>query len=76
MRSEIGPPLLVIASECLLRRAEVLRSAQNKRIVDLLLANRCTGFCTYGEQYRGIHLNQTLTAVAIGHAPGGGGTDA
>ena len=76
LRSEIGPPLLVIACECVLRRAEVLRSAQNKDIVDLLLANRCTGFCTYGEQYRGIHLNQTLTAVAIGHAPAGGGNDA
>ena len=54
----------------------MLRSAQNERIVDLLLANRSTGFCTYGEQYRGIHLNQTLTAVAIGQAPGGGGGDA
>jgi hypothetical protein len=76
LRSEIGQPLLVIACECVLRRAEVLRSAQNERIVDLLLANRSTGFCTYGEQYRGIHLNQTLTAVAIGQAPGGGGDDA
>ena len=76
LRSEIGQPLLVIACECVLRRAEVLRSAQNERIVDLLLANRSTGFCTYGEQYRGIHLNQTLTAVAIGQAPGGGGGDA
>ena len=76
MRSEIGPPLLVIACECVLRRGEVLRSAQYQRIVDLLLANRSTGFCTYGEQYRGIHLNQTLTAVAIGHAPAGGGPDA
>lgn len=76
LRSEIGQPLLVIACECVLRRAEVLRSAQNERIVDLLMANRSTGFCTYGEQYRGIHLNQTLTAVAIGQAPGGGGDDA
>ena len=76
MRSEIGPPQLVIACECVLRRAEVLRSAQRGRIVDLLLANQCTGLCTYGEQYRGIHLNQTLTAVAIGRASGGGGGDA
>lgn len=66
VHDEIGPPQLVIACECVLRRAEVLRSAHLERIVELLLANRCTGLCTYGEQYRGIHLNQTLTAVAIG----------
>ena len=68
LRSEIGPPQLVITSECILRRAEVLRSVQREAIIDLLLTNQSTGFCTYGEQYRGIHLNQTLTGVAIGYA--------
>jgi hypothetical protein len=24
------------------------------------------GFSTYGEQYNGIHVNQTFTGVAIG----------
>ena len=27
---------------------------------------RSCGFSTYGEQFRGIHVNQTLTGVAIG----------
>jgi hypothetical protein len=24
------------------------------------------GFCTYGEQFWGVHVNQTLTGLAIG----------
>jgi hypothetical protein len=28
--------------------------------------NRVFGFSTYGEQYNGLHLNQTFTGVAIG----------
>jgi hypothetical protein len=27
------------------------------------------GFETYGEQYRAMHLNQTLTGIAIGKRP-------
>jgi hypothetical protein len=28
------------------------------------------GFTTFGEQYRGVHLNQTLSGIAFGLAPG------
>jgi hypothetical protein len=28
------------------------------------------GFAGYGEQYLGIHINQTLTGIAIGGAEG------
>ena len=27
------------------------------------------GFSTYGEQYGGVHVNQTLTGIAFGCAP-------
>jgi hypothetical protein len=26
------------------------------------------GFCTYGEQYMSMHVNQTFTGIAIGEA--------
>ena len=29
------------------------------------------GFSTYGEQYLGVHVNQTLTGVAIGEPSDG-----
>lgn len=66
IEADVGTPQLVIACDCILRRPEILRSADRQRIIDLLQAQRCTGFCTYGEQYRGLHLNQTLAGVAIG----------
>jgi len=32
---------------------------------DILANNRVVGFSTYGEQFNSIHVNQTLTGVAI-----------
>jgi hypothetical protein len=28
--------------------------------------NNTVGFSSYGEQYLGVHVNQTLTGIAIG----------
>lgn len=66
IRAEIGRPQLVIGFDCQLRKLEVFDSSDKDRVIDLLLHNRTTGFCTYGEQFRGVHLNQTFTGVAIG----------
>lgn len=63
---EIGRPQLVIGCDCVLRKLEIFASPDKDRVIDLLLHNRTTGFCTYGEQFRGVHVNQTFTGVAIG----------
>ena len=68
VRREIGPPQLVIACDCHLRRIEIFQSPDKDRVIDLMRQNRSLGFCTYGEQFRGVHINQTLTGVAIGYA--------
>ena len=39
------------------------------RISALLAAHGVTGFSTYGEQLNGMHVNQTLTGVAL-YPPG------
>lgn len=70
IRDKIGEPELVIGCECVMRRLEVERSGLVEPIRQLLSANRAIGFCTYGEQYRGLHLNQTLTGIAIGSRRG------
>jgi hypothetical protein len=31
--------------------------------------NNTIGFSSYGEQYLGVHVNQTLTSIAIGDLP-------
>ena len=33
----------------------------------MLRRNNALGFNTYGEQFCGVHVNQTLTAVALGY---------
>lgn len=66
IQAEIGQPQLVIGCDCLLRKLEIFDSPDKDRVIDLLLRHNTTGFCTYGEQFRGVHLNQTFTGVAIG----------
>ena len=33
---------------------------------DILRRSNAIGFNTYGEQFCGVHVNQTLTAIALG----------
>jgi len=66
IRSRVGRPVLVLGCECVLRRLEVERSGLTDSVKSLLGANQAIGFCTYGEQYQGVHINQTLTGIALG----------
>ncbi len=70
VRSEIGPPQLVLGCDCVLRRVEILQRPDKDAITAALQDSNIIGFNTYGEQFRGVHLNQTLAAIAIG-APDG-----
>jgi hypothetical protein len=62
----IGTPQLVIGCDCFLRRLEAKYSGLHDATSDYLRAHRVIGFNTYGEQFNGMHLNQTFTGVAIG----------
>ena len=39
------------------------------RVGEILRRNRAVGFNTYGEQFCGVHVNQTLTGIALGAGP-------
>ena len=69
VHGEIGEPQLIIGCDCILRRLEIIQSGAVDRVADLLTRNHAVGFATYGEQYRGVHVNQTFTGIAIGGAP-------
>jgi hypothetical protein len=44
-----------------------MEQKQIKHLVSKVLArNNVIGFCTYGEQFNAMHVNQTFTGVAIG----------
>lgn len=68
IRAEIGAPELVIAFSCILRDIEVLQKDLVAPVCSIFAKHNAIGFSTYGEQYRGLHVNQTLTGIAIGAA--------
>ncbi len=62
----IGPPELVIAFDCILRGLELDQRHIRAEAGMLMDRNNVAGFCTYGEQYEAMHMNQTLAGIAIG----------
>ncbi|MBU1238055.1 MAG: FIST C-terminal domain-containing protein [Gammaproteobacteria bacterium] len=67
VRGEIGEPQLVIGCDCILRRIEVQQNGLVDQVGDIMGRNNAIGFGSYGEQYHGMHVNQTFTGIAIGH---------
>lgn len=68
-RAEIGDVSLYLGFECVFRRLDAEQHQFARDISQLYRENHVVGFHTYGEQYRSMHVNQTLTGVAIGKRP-------
>lgn len=68
LEERLGATELVIGCDCFLRRLELEVLGQQAEVSDLLAGSRVIGFNTYGEQFHGMHINQTFTGVAIGSA--------
>ncbi len=69
IHAEMGKPQLVIGCDCILRKLEVVQNGMNERVAEIFNSNNTVGFNSYGEQFHGVHVNQTLTGIAIGSAP-------
>lgn len=65
INSDIGIPALVIGCDCALRQLEINQNHLQESVSQLMHVNNVCGFSTYGEQYKGIHMNQTFTGIAI-----------
>jgi hypothetical protein len=57
---------VVLGFDCVLRRLDARNRQVFRDMSELYRANNVIGFGTYGEQYRSMHLNQTLTGIAFG----------
>ncbi len=68
LQAELGPPQVVLACDCILRNLEITQKGWKPAVEAVLGRHNVVGFSTYGEQYRGVHVNQTLTGIAIGGA--------
>ncbi|WP_166257536.1 nitric oxide-sensing protein NosP [Marinobacter salicampi] len=67
----VGPPLVTIGCDCFLRRREAELTGIAEETSDFLKAHKVIGFNTYGEQFEGMHINQTFTGVVIGQPDAG-----
>lgn len=66
IRQQIGQPALIIGCDCILRLLECRSREMLQPVGELFAENNVIGFNTFGEQYRGMHINQTFTGIAIG----------
>jgi len=66
IRDQIGKPQIVLGCDCILRNLELDQRGIRDEVSSLMADNNVIGFSTYGEQFNAMHVNQTLTGVAIG----------
>ena len=66
INADIGRPQLVIGCDCVLRKLEILNDGHIGTVEKVFAENNVIGFNSYGEQFHGVHVNQTLTGIAIG----------
>lgn len=66
IRATIGETRVVIGCDCILRKLELAQDGLIDRVSLLFRNHNVVGFNSYGEQYCGVHVNQTLTGIAIG----------
>ncbi|WP_298188341.1 nitric oxide-sensing protein NosP [uncultured Pseudomonas sp.] len=66
LRERLGPLLLTIGCDCFLRRLEIEERDGVEPVSAFLRSQKVIGFNTYGEQFNGMHINQSFTGVAIG----------
>ncbi|PCH75457.1 MAG: GfdT protein [Rhodobacteraceae bacterium] len=69
-------PDVILACDCLWRRVEIGDKQATRAVSKILSDNKVIGFNTYGEQIDAMHVNHTLTGVAIYPPPDGSGNGA
>ncbi len=66
VKKQIPNLKLILGFDCILRRLEIKEKKIIDAVCELIKDYNFVGFSTYGEQINAIHVNQTLTGVAIG----------
>lgn len=66
IEQRVGTVDRIIAFDCVLNRIDAEQRQLGRAVSDLYRAHRVVGFNSYGEQFHGLHVNQTLSGLAIG----------
>jgi len=59
-------PRLVLMFDCITRRLEADHTGGRDAFTSVVSGYPVIGFSTYGEQYNGIHVDQTVTGLVLG----------
>ncbi|MCP4073737.1 MAG: FIST signal transduction protein [Hyphomicrobiales bacterium] len=59
------PPDFILGFDCFLRRLEIEQNDIVPEASEILRKHKVLGFNTYGEQHRGVHVNQTFVGIAF-----------
>lgn len=66
LQADIGSLQLVLGCDCILRNQELSQSGLKQRVGEIFRRNNTIAFSSYGEQFHGVHVNQTFTGIAVG----------
>jgi len=66
LQTALGNISLALVCDCILRRTDIVNTQQLPAVSDIFLRNQTSGFSSFGEQFGGLHLNQTCTGIAFG----------
>ncbi len=64
--ADLGPIQCTLGCDCILRRLEIQETGRTEEVEEALQRINFLGFSTFGEQFGSIHVNQTLTGIALG----------
>jgi hypothetical protein len=64
-RADGRTPDFVFGFDCILRRLEISQKGLDAAVAEIFRDRRVVGLNTLGEQYRGLHLNQTFVGLAV-----------
>ena len=66
LQTDVGAPQIVLGCDCAYRRLATTHQHLEAKIGSFLQRHNAVGFSSYGEEYGGVHHNQTFTGIAIG----------
>ncbi len=66
LQTALGDISLTLVCDCILRRTDIVNRHQLPVVSDIFMRNQASGFSSFGEQFGGLHLNQTCTGIAFG----------
>jgi len=66
LERQVPAPEALLVFDCVLRRIELEARGLDSQVGQLMARKRAVGFSSYGEQLGPLHVNHSLTGVALG----------